>query len=156
MGKRRITWRGYLVGWTLSFNLAILIVYGKLPMENNVDKYLNSAADTMYLMFDRYTWSCCILFVCFACQTGGAGFIGSFLEWDFWVIISKLSYSMYLLHPILMKIAYGSTFVVPWHLTFLEGLLMFFGYLVLAFTVSLLFYLGIEAPLMNLEKNLMG
>ena len=87
---------------------------------------------------------------------GGAGFIGSFLEWDFWVIISKLSYSMYLLHPILMKIAYGDQFVVPWHLSLLKSVIMYFGFLMLAFVISLLFYLGIEAPLMNLEKFVMG
>ena len=40
---------------------------------------------------------------------------------------SKLSYSMYLLHPMLMQIAYGNQFVVPVHFSDFKPVLMYFG-----------------------------
>ena len=67
--NRRIPKWGYLIGWIISATLALAVLYGKLPMEKDVDKYLNGPRDVMYLMFDRYVWSACVLFVVFACQT---------------------------------------------------------------------------------------
>ena len=40
---------------------------------------------------------------------------------------SKLSYSMYLLHPMLMQIAYGNQFVVPVHFSDFKPVLMYLG-----------------------------
>ena len=67
--NRRIPKWGYLIGWIISATLALAVLYGKIPMEKDVDKYLNGPRDIMYLMFDRYVWSACVLFVVFACQT---------------------------------------------------------------------------------------
>ena len=46
---------------------------------------------------------------------------------------SKLSYSMYLLHPMLMQIAYGNQFVVPVHFSDFKPVLMYFGEFFLIF-----------------------
>ena len=72
------------------------------------------------------------------------------------MVISKLSYVMYLLHPLLMGVAYGNQFVVPWHFNDLKGVIYYLGFVLGAFIIALLFHLGIEAPLMGLEKMLMG
>ena len=67
--NRRIPKWGYLIGWIVSATMALAVLYGKIPMEKDVEKYLNGPRDVMYLMFDRYVWSACVLFVVFACQT---------------------------------------------------------------------------------------
>ena len=73
--NRRIPKWGYLIGWIISATLALAVLYGKIPMEKDVDKYLNGPRDIMYLMFDRYVWSVCVLFVVFACQTVSFSFL---------------------------------------------------------------------------------
>ena len=59
----------YIIGWIVATTVCLAIMFGNIPMEKNVGKYLNSARDTVYLMFDRIVWSFSILFVIFACQT---------------------------------------------------------------------------------------
>ena len=87
---------------------------------------------------------------------GGAGFIGPILEWDLWSVISKLSYSMYLLHPLLLDLSYTGQFIVPVHLSDLKPFILYLGFLMMTMFMSILFYVGIEAPLMSLEKMVMG
>ena len=67
--KRQIRPVFYLLGWIIAAVLCLAIMYGKIPMEKNVDKYLNSTRDVMYIMFDRIVWSLSVFFVLFACQT---------------------------------------------------------------------------------------
>lgn len=63
---------------------------------------------------------------------------------------------MYLLHPVIMMIAYGNQFVTPWHFSDFKGVIYYLGFCCVAFIASLLFHVGIEAPLMGLEKMVMG
>ena len=66
------------------------------------------------------------------------------------------SYSMYLLHPMLMQVAYAGQFVVPVHYSDLKPIILYFGFLMITMITSICFYVGIEAPLMSLEKMVMG
>ena len=59
----------YFVLWAAFATAALALVFGKLPMEENPDKYRGSARDVVYMTLDRYVWSASVLFVIFACET---------------------------------------------------------------------------------------
>ena len=47
----------------------LALVYGKLPMEKDPEKYTGSTRDIVYTIFDRFVWSSMVLYVVFACET---------------------------------------------------------------------------------------
>ena len=61
----------FLILWIVFTTACLALVYGKIPMEKNPEKYKGSARDIIYMTLDRYVWSASILFVVFACETGG-------------------------------------------------------------------------------------
>ena len=61
----------FLILWIVFTTACLALVYGKIPMEKNPEKYKGSARDVIYMTLDRYVWSASILFVVFACETGG-------------------------------------------------------------------------------------
>ena len=85
-----------------------------------------------------------------------AGPVKSILEWRGFVVISKLSYVMYLLHPILQTSFYGNHLVSPPHMGDYISTLLFLGFFMMTFFASFLFHVVVEAPLMNLEKKLLS
>ncbi len=55
--------------WIFFASCSLGLVYGKIPMEKNPQKYINSPRDVMYVVFDRIIWAAAVFFVLFACET---------------------------------------------------------------------------------------
>ena len=89
----------FLILWIVFTTACLALVYGKIPMEKNPEKYKGSARDIIYMTLDRYVWSASILFVVFACETGGyillydIGYIFMLL---FFLIFRRWIYSEYI------------------------------------------------------------
>ncbi|XP_066998616.2 nose resistant to fluoxetine protein 6 [Anabrus simplex] len=109
----------------------------------------------LYNAFDRPLWALGVGMVVFLCATGHGGIINSILSWDWFQVLSRLSYSVYLLHPSLQVTQYAST-RVPVHLDDLYVFPHFFGDLVLALIFAIPMSLVFESPFIVLEKELLG
>ncbi|XP_045537654.1 uncharacterized protein LOC123721817 [Papilio machaon] len=76
-------------------------------------------------------------------------------EWRGWLVPSRLSYSMYLLHMNLVHAALGLrtqlATISPFYL-----LVTYFGILMMSFLIALPFYLVVEGPLAGLLLSLLG
>ncbi|XP_072942310.1 nose resistant to fluoxetine protein 6-like [Epargyreus clarus] len=77
--------------------------------------------------------------------------IREFLEWRGWVVISKLSYSVYLLHVNFIHVLLGARTQLS-HVSFFHVIINHFGVVSLTFLVSVPFHLMLEAPLLSLTK----
>jgi hypothetical protein len=55
--------------WIFFAGCSLGLVYGKIPMEKDPEKYINSPRDVMYVVFDRIIWASAVFFVLFACET---------------------------------------------------------------------------------------
>ena len=57
-----------------------------------------------YQSLARIAWSCCLTLQIFLCQSGLGGFVNSLLSWSGWLVLSRLTYGVYLLHIGIMTI----------------------------------------------------
>ncbi|XP_066999855.2 nose resistant to fluoxetine protein 6 [Anabrus simplex] len=109
----------------------------------------------LYNAFDRPLWALGVGMVVFLCATGHGGIINSILSWDWFQVLSRLSYSVYLVHQSLQLTQYGSM-RVPVHLDDLYAFPHFFGDMVLALIFAIPLCLVFESPFIILEKELLG
>ena len=61
-----------------------------------------------YAGLHRFLWALVLFWITFACSTSHGGFINSFLAWNFFKFLSKLSFSFFLIHflVILARLSY--------------------------------------------------
>lgn len=115
---------------------------------------LPPALDFAYYSLSPVVFAASVAYVLFAClcRAGGGGLLGSVLSWRPLHPISQLSYSAYLLHVIVIVVGLD---VGAFHAA--ETVLAMCAYLVVVpvvtLVLSLLMYLFVEKPLMNLRER---
>merc|ERR1711879_751607 len=103
----------------------------------------------------RPAWAAVIGWIVLACASGWGGFINSVLSWDGWLPLSRLSYCAYLVHlSVIMFEIMGREATVMFSYDVL--IYKFLGYYVMAYGVAFLLSITVEAPLLGLEKVLLG
>eukprot|EP00058_Branchiostoma_floridae_P025415 XP_002610905.1 hypothetical protein BRAFLDRAFT_91501 [Branchiostoma floridae] len=127
-----------LLGWVLASSTALLFVV-------LVDQ------SPAFVTFDRTMFSYAVAWVVFACSVGYGGIITEFLSWSGWVPLSRLTYTAYLVHPIIMHVYVMS----------LKALLLysatnwwfyFIAYSFMAFLCGFVASIMVEFPFFGLEK----
>ncbi len=90
--------------WTAAFALGFGLAYG---VDSNAafvaGKDVSSAGAVVYDSFSRLLWSVCLCWVVFACEKGYGGVINSFLTWEAFAPLSRMSYCMFLIHMTVMQ-----------------------------------------------------
>lgn len=108
-----------------------------------------------YAALSRTAWALGIAWMVVACATGNGGFINKVLSWRAFVPLSRLTYLVYLVHPLL----------ILWHTAYLKKPFyttqFFVGYVYLghvfsAYCLSFSLSLTFESPFILLERILMG
>ena len=99
------------ISWFLSFGIILALIYG------TYDLYVGNAleplwADVLYNALARSFWALALGWIVITCSTGKGGIIGDALGWKGWAIPARLSYSAYLLHP-MVDLYFGQTRSVP-------------------------------------------
>ncbi|KAK3088864.1 hypothetical protein FSP39_024750, partial [Pinctada imbricata] len=138
-----------LLTWAVATALAVTILYGlRDPI---VESPMSTQVSALYNTTHRTVWGACVCWVIFACATGNGGFINTLLSWRTFGPFARMSYCIYLIHPLVMYLYYGNLREMI-YLADLSGIYLFLGNLVAscmaAFVASLLF----EAPMLGLEK----
>jgi peptidoglycan/LPS O-acetylase OafA/YrhL len=62
-----------------------------------------------YGSIHRWVWAVGVCIVVFLCSQGAGGHINAFLSWKAWVPLSRMSYVVYLIHPLAIGIYYMQT-----------------------------------------------
>lgn len=101
----------------------------------------------------RIFWSISLCYIIFACIHNSGGYINAFLGHQLWQPLSRLSYSIYLLHYPVIRIAIFSAKSTSYYTEFMFYQL-FFGFLMLSVFVSIIGSLSVELPVQILEKLL--
>ncbi|XP_076440369.1 nose resistant to fluoxetine protein 6-like [Babylonia areolata] len=141
-----------LSGWAVATASALAVVYG-LYGEANHDP-LTADESALYNSASHTVWGVCVCWVIFACATGHGGPVNTFLSWNAFIPVSRLTYTAYLVHPIVMNLyhlgAPSAFYMSNFHCT-----ILFLGFTVAAFGAAFLLSLAFEAPMMALEKVLL-
>ena len=147
------------LGWLLAIGLAFTITMvtyddnkdsstifttGEWPME----------ARLVHETLSRPLWALLLGWVVVACSSGYGGVVDSLLSWEGFLPLSRLTYSAFLCHWLVVQFeAAGQV----WSALFSLDLLVykFFGFYVVSYSVAFLLAVFVEAPLVNLEKVLL-
>lgn len=130
----------------------VSLIMSLLPYFRGAYK-MSETLSSLHALLARPLWSICLAFILFgALQTKANSrksvilkMIHALLSWNLWLPLSKLTYSAYLFHPLVMFMFYGSRVET---FQFSHSLILYFtlGNIVLTYIGSTLIYLTIELP----------
>ncbi|XP_035687103.1 nose resistant to fluoxetine protein 6-like [Branchiostoma floridae] len=142
---RKLMMLGWLVGTAFAL-VALVTPYG--ASEANL---LGHAA---WRTFERSLFAAGVAWVVYACCVGYGGIVSEFLSWSGWMPLSRLTYTAYIIHPMIIQAYYmdykGAMLYssVTWWFMFVS---FSFMSLVCGFAASMM----AEAPFLELEKILL-
>ncbi|KAJ8670305.1 hypothetical protein QAD02_001564 [Eretmocerus hayati] len=141
------------VGWASAFAAFCFCIFGTNYFLSPDYKY-DALVETSFIMISKPVWA---LFNCWIIYTsihGQAGLLSTILSWDLLFPLSKLSYCIYILHPIIgqMHIAKQRT---PKYFSDFFAWSDYFGDYMTTVFVAFFFSLLFESPLVAVEKLLM-
>ena len=138
--------------WAVTAAVEYSVVFGLYNDVQNLQQKDPSELDSVsYRSLARIAWSLSLTTQILFCQCGLGGFINSLLSWSGWQILSRLTYSVYLLHLGLITVLYGQMR----HTLFLnpdfEFAVLYLGVLAMSYLCAAVLYLTVEQPVANLE-----
>lgn len=96
--------------WGFAFAITGVIFFSQDDVDNNH----TTLKATFYFPLQRPIWTLFLCWISYACMSGNAGFINSFLSAPVFQVLSKITYSTYLVHVPLLFIEYGATRTLPY------------------------------------------
>ena len=143
-----LNWVGYIVLWMLATGLCLSTVYGLYPTWH---QHIPSLAENViYLMFSRFAWGIGLALVVFSCHNGYGGVINTFLSMKFWIPLSRLTFTAYLMHPIVLTVVFASA-RKPAHYTDIILAVYAVGAVALSYGAAAIVAVCVEFPLANVE-----
>lgn len=142
-----------LVGWFVGAGLGITVVYGIYTVNKKGGRPFNQAENIIYGTFSRFVWGLAVAWVVYACHKGYGSLVNKFLSASYWIPLSRLTYSAYLLHPIVMNVYFGS-FQHTTEYTDKIFALYFVSIVVFSYASAFVLAVCVEFPTMQLEKVL--
>ncbi|XP_071056767.1 nose resistant to fluoxetine protein 6-like isoform X3 [Onthophagus taurus] len=146
------------IPWWLNLFIWACVVVGMIAcvFPGNTETYdYNRVTSAFYLAFHRPAWAIGLTWVVFACMKGRGGIFNWVLSIGIFQTLSKLTYSMYLVHisSLLLSVAkmqYEGQFGD------FELIHMFLGDLLQVVTIALIWYVLFESPMTVIEKIIFG
>ncbi|XP_067000177.2 nose resistant to fluoxetine protein 6 [Anabrus simplex] len=115
----------------------------------------DDVAESFYNTLGRPGWALGVAMVIILCSTGHGGFPNTFLSWEWFQVLSRISYSIYLVHVTVQLIQQGSSRTL-FYLEDMYAMSRFFGDLIFSILSALVLSLVFESPFLVLEKELLG
>lgn len=148
--KRAYVW----LGWSLCGFVMLGVLYAMWPA--NTGQALPSLGwAVVYGALSRTLWAAGLSWIVIASVAGYGGVVTKLLSFGALMPLSRLTYSAYIIHPVVMAVFYGSREEV---FDFSPFLLTYFtlGNVTLSYGISFVLSLLFEAPVLALEKALLG
>lgn len=139
--------------WIAAFSLSTFIVYTNYPIGQ--PDWDNQLVDSLFNSFVRPLWALFIGCLVFACVNGYGGPINWFLSLKVWKLQSRMSYGIYLFHFGLMS-AVNHSAIAPVFFTVKSVLFKFLAHYTLAFIITFVMVLVIDAPFSTFFKLILG
>jgi peptidoglycan/LPS O-acetylase OafA/YrhL len=128
------------------------VVYGLY--DYNQGHTYPQAVSTLYLTFSSSLWGLCLAWVVYACTSGRGGVANVILSWSGWFPLSRLTYSVYLLHPVIILV-YISSLRQPAYVDNLHMAYFYVGVLGISYACASVLSLCVEYPMAAIEKVLL-
>ncbi|XP_070572264.1 nose resistant to fluoxetine protein 6-like [Ptychodera flava] len=152
-GRFKVNMKISITGWLLSTFLGFTIVYCTYGTYHEPE--WSQALTVFYLTVSRFTFGLAIAWVIFACATGHGGLVNTFLSWNFWLPLSRMSFCTYLVFPLMMAFWLLNNHVQPYVSDF-NFMYLFIAYMGIGYLMGFTFALIVERPFMQLERLMFG
>lgn len=140
--------------WCSAIATGLAVVYGQYYYYHHPNTHMTLTASVFYTSISRTAWALCLSWVVLACVSGNGGPVKEILSWKFWAPLGRLTYSAYLVHPIVMYTFYFNLRETL-HASDLLMIYFFLGHLVISYAVAFIVSMLVEAPMIQLEKLLL-
>lgn len=138
----------------LSLGTMLAVVFGQYPLLQPDSK--NTPLEYgLYDALTRVGWAMALCYIIFACVNDSGGPINSFLSHPLWQPLSRVCYSVYLLHFPVLLVTMGTEKTTP-YFGELTAFHTFIANYVLTVFVSIIATLAFESPIIILEKMMFG
>ncbi|XP_065094529.1 nose resistant to fluoxetine protein 6-like [Ochlerotatus camptorhynchus] len=144
--------RYWTAGWAACFTLLGLIVYGNYEIYTTDAQEFSYVVDAFFEPLSRSVFGFCVMWIILACVNGKGGLIDDFLGAPMWQPLSKLSFTMYLLHIQLLLMASVAPSKTSTYFSVIDMFYRIWGTIGLTISVSLLWSAIFEVPFMRLDK----
>lgn len=111
----RISWTVNILGWITALSSMAIVIFASYPLAQ-WDYRPSDLIFGLYDSFSRIAWASALCYIIFACVNNYGGPINWFLGHPLWQPISRLSYSIYLVHFSVMMF-FHATLKHPSYLT---------------------------------------
>ncbi|GAB5368998.1 hypothetical protein AAMO2058_001367300 [Amorphochlora amoebiformis] len=140
----------------LAFSLFLFgsTVYGIYQDAQSVPGTMSNYENYAYIALTKPAWAIGLCCFCFVMFEGGGGAIEWFLSREFFGYISKLTFCMYLIHPLILSL-YFCNMVQSVRFTVFNYAVAFLGILFATAVVSFVVTLFAELPLSNFQGFLL-
>ena len=108
----------------------------------------------LYSVFSHVIVASCCTFWTFIFVTGHGGFIRRALKWYIWTPLSRLSFGIYLVHPILINLGYTGAYALQFYEP-LTVVTTFVSMSFLSIVASFALHMTVEKPSKHLSVLLM-
>lgn len=142
-----------VIGWCLASILGLTVVYGIYGATKQGGKPFNKVENILYGTFSRLTWGLALAWVIYACNRGYGSLVNKFLSASYWIPLSRLTYSAYLMHPIVLIVYFGSTRNTTEYSDMLFAF-YFVSVVVMSYAAAFVLAVCVEFPMMQLESVL--
>lgn len=135
---------------TISSVAMLLVIFANYPFQQP-DLSISPLYYGLYDTLSRVIWSIALCYIIFACVHNSTSLVNRFLSHHAWQPISRLSFAIYLVHPIVLVTSEASMKSPPFfnEILFLRD---FIGNFVISVVVAVLASLAFESPIVNIEK----
>ncbi|XP_078335726.1 O-acyltransferase like protein-like isoform X2 [Crassostrea virginica] len=151
--KVKIDKRLNILGWLVSLGMMITVVYSPFTKNREGGYSWSPLQAEVYEAMTHVVWSLSLSWLIFACAKGHGGAVNWVLSWRGFLPLSRLSYVVYLIHPVIMVLfIYNKKVLI--NMNTLEMSYLFLGHMLMSFAVGSLFSVGVEMPFRRLLKTL--
>ncbi|XP_058811134.1 nose resistant to fluoxetine protein 6-like [Topomyia yanbarensis] len=150
-----LTKRHYAIGWSTCFALLGLMVYALYEFVRTDFNEFSNVADAFYEALHRSVFGICVMWIIFACVNGMGGLINEVLSSSLWQPLSKLSFTMYLLHVQLLLMASIAPVKTDGYFSVMDMFYRIWGAIGLTTSIAVLWSSIFEIPFVTLDKLLL-
>lgn len=139
--------------WLLSLTIVFTLPF-ITHLENKVGGRNWTGVETaLYEALSRPLWGLALAWIIFACSTGQGAFVNKLLSWNAFLPLCRITYGVYLLHPMLIAVVIESR-QNGIYIDFPALTYEFVASLVVSYLLAFVLITFVECPFTTLESNI--
>ena len=138
----------YVTMWSLAMITFTAIIFGLYSTWYGY--HMSMMENILFYTYTHFAWGVGVAIMVFACQNGYGWIINDFLSMKIWIPLSRLTYNVSLIHPIILDVILGSAGRISVHWD--VNLVMYTAEaIVLSYGAAAVLAAFVEYPFSNLE-----